>query len=133
MFLCVFFRRVKIRCAPAELAGIAADHVQRDQPVETIIRRVLNALGHRRTGKLLKAHYELGGLVCRGFQQQQILQKVENGFQFRLVPVRPTGGFRDLMNILITHAASVRLNVGAINGEIRHQFDERLAKLCLCK
>ena len=59
---------MEFRHAPAKLAGIAADHIECDQPVEAIIRRVLNALSHGRAGQLLKTHHKFAGCLRFSFQ-----------------------------------------------------------------
>src|SRR5258708_33732186 len=54
-------RAVELRRRKAELLGVAADVVQREQAVVAIERRVLDALGHHWRGELLEPARELAG------------------------------------------------------------------------
>src|SRR5690349_11380468 len=64
-----------------------SDFVQGGKPIEGVESRVFDSLGHDRTGVLLKLEHEMGmfGLrfvleVFGETEQQQVAQKVENGF-----------------------------------------------------
>ena len=65
-------RPVELVDGEREPTGIAADLVERDQSEVAVERRVLDALGHHRPGRLLEARDEL--VVASLLEQQQAAQ-----------------------------------------------------------
>ena len=59
-------RGVELRDADGGMAGTGADLVAGDQPVEAIERGVFEALGHDRSGELLRPQDELQALLAAG-------------------------------------------------------------------
>jgi hypothetical protein len=59
----------------AETRRLAADLVERHQPVVAVERRVLHALGHGRRRQLLEAQSQLGLQRAGHAQQQQVGQE----------------------------------------------------------
>src|SRR5207245_11080748 len=108
-----------------ELFGVAPNFVQRGQAVIYVESRVLYSLGHHRSGKLLKLHYEVDHLstvldveMLQISQQQSLLDKVEEGPRGTRVPLlRLFHGGLDIFLIAFCHRAGRRIVVGAIDGK----------------
>ncbi len=67
----------------AELIGVAADVVQREQAIVHVQRRILESLGHQRPGELLESHREVDpiaffffGSMIAEFEQQKSFDKI---------------------------------------------------------
>ncbi len=80
--------RVELFERHAEPAGVAADLVERDQPVEVIEDRVLDPLGHHRAGVLLEPHDHLGLERACDPELEQVAEELEQ-IDVDLGPVRP--------------------------------------------
>jgi hypothetical protein len=61
----------------AEPSRVAADLVQRYQPIEAVEGRIFHAFCHYRTGELLKAHDQLALKLAAHPQQKEIKAEAE--------------------------------------------------------
>ena len=120
---------VKCRNADAELLRLAADLVQRGEPVVNIEGGILQSLGHDRPGALLELENEMRVLRARFFiqvfrktKEQDVAQEIEDRFFDRRVAAL---GRRDRSlddrAIVLAHRFSGR-DVGSINRETGDRF-----------
>ena len=116
-----------------ELARVAADLVERHQPVEHVEGGVLKSLGHRRCGHLLKLPREppLGRLVVRRrraarwvLEKERVADEVEDlSAQERVPPLGPDDGPQDVHAVAFTDPT---VDVGAVHREARDDLAQRV-------
>src|SRR3954454_22659499 len=115
-----------------ELLRLAADFVERSQPIVNIKRSILEPLRHDWTGDLLKLQNEVRVLLARfrieifrETEQQNIAQEIKNRFFGRGIAALRAGdrAFNNL-SIFLAHGLP-RHQVSPINGETRDRFAHR--------
>src|SRR6185312_4272706 len=113
-------RRMERMHADAELLGIAADVVQRDEAVEAIERGILDALRGDWRGELLEAHREIAHGVVRRIRraEQRAMQEVEDA-RIADPAVRAGMGDRPVDVTTVLRRGAVCIDVRPIDREAR--------------
>jgi hypothetical protein len=113
----------------------ALDHphvVASDEPVAAIEDSVLEALGHRRSGELLKTHDQLTFEVAAHAQEQQVMQEItERGVKFRAPAFGPLHCLGDISNIVISDVTGLGLHISAVDRETGNDLAQRLVQLIM--
>ncbi len=118
--------------AESELLRLAADLVERRQPIVNIKDRVLEPFRHNRSGKLLEFEHEMHVLlarfrieILRKTKQQDVAKKIEDRlFDRRIAPFGRGNRALDYLSIFVAHRLAGR-KIRSIHGKAGDRFPDR--------